>query len=616
MKKISLLLSLILIMTSLFTVAPVTAAENEVGPWIADFSKMTSEAGKQLENNGCYLNMADTNNWTYDSEGDYVNTNAQSADLRIGEQYAEDYTIGFKMNAQTQGNLRLQLYGQLDNSTKGSSASISKPEAFDFHEKIREVQPEGGRSLLFVHRVNTIDFTNSVEKAGVQEKTTITKNIKSGTWVDMRVEIDFSDDANSDVLFTAKTYMNNEYVSCIEIPKYVVVKFSGSYYWSKVISPAFFPINSGKNTFIKDMYMYSGIENKSIIPESFVETVALVDEDFSNAIPGDDLKVETKNTTASYANDCATISYTGKATNDVGGSVTIAVEDDSNADVNGHFIYRLKFKCDDFYTERYLFNSNLDGMTTNPLVIGTNIKKDSSGNITGTGAGADLILRNYDADNKAYEVTKCRIVKENWYSAEIVGDRDASGKMSFAVTVKNAATNEILMNATMTDGREGTLSGEIPWKIVAGTKAELNALPVGTTSSFSVDDVYFAKVFDACEISDVKLFQGMELLSDKYAIGEDVKVNALISNNLQSAKTVTLYVAEYNSEKEMLQIVPLTKTIDPAEAGADALNPATDVFSVKLTPSAESSLIQCFIWDGATGSITPMSKQISINSAK
>ncbi|MBR5505711.1 MAG: heparinase II/III family protein, partial [Clostridia bacterium] len=80
-------------------------AEPEVGPWIADFSEMTSEVGKQLENNGCYLNMAYTNNWIYDSEADYVNTNAQSADLRIGEQYAEDYTIGFKMNAQTQGNL-------------------------------------------------------------------------------------------------------------------------------------------------------------------------------------------------------------------------------------------------------------------------------------------------------------------------------------------------------------------------------------------------------------------------------------------------------------------------------------------------------------------------------
>ena len=605
MKKISLLMSLILVMTSLFTVAPAAAAGTEVGPWIADFSEMTSEAGKQLENNGCYLNMADTNNWIYDSEGDYVNTNAQSADLRIGEQYAEDYTIGFKMNAQTQGNLRLQLYGQLDNSTKGSSASISKPEAFDFHEKIREVQPEGGRSLLFVHRVNTIDFTNSVEKAGVQEKTTITKNIKSGTWVDMRVEIDFSDDANSDVLFTAKTYMNNEYVSCIEIPRYVVTKFSGSFYWAKIISPAFFPVNSGKNTLIKDMYMYSGIENKSIIPESFVETVALVDEDFSKASSGDELDVATKGTEAIYNDGYATISYTSDGNANVTGSPTIGIA--SPSVVNNHFIYSLKFKCDDFYTERYLFNSNINGVTTNPLRIDTSIRDGVTRN------GADLRLVNYDANSKAYDVATCRIVKGQWYSAQIIGKRDSSGKMSFDVTVKNVATNEILMNATMTDEREGTLSGAIPWKIVAGTKAELNALPAGTTSSFSVDDVYFAKVLDACEISDVKLFQGMDFLADQYELEEDIKVNVMFSNNMQSAKAVTLYVAEYNRQKELLQIVPVTKTIEAAEVQGICLNPDRDVLSAKLTPSADSSMIECFFWDGNAGSIAPMSKQITIN---
>lgn len=140
------------------------------------------------------------------------------------------------------------------------------------------------------------------ETATGQQNETVAKNLMSNTWNDMRIEIDFSDD--SDVLFTAKAYLNNEYVSRVEVPKIIVAKSGSSWYWSEIISPASFPLEVADDTNIKDMYMYNGIENKSIIPETFSDSfaingTALVDEDFSNATASDDLDVATKNTTAS-----------------------------------------------------------------------------------------------------------------------------------------------------------------------------------------------------------------------------------------------------------------------------------------------------------------------------
>lgn len=118
---------------------------------------------------------------------------------------------------------------------------------------------------------------------------------------------------------------------------------------------------------------------------------------------------------------------------------------------------------------------------------------------------------------------------------------------------------------------------------------------------------------DKAEVTDIKIYQGNSFISanGSYNKNEALKISALLSNEDTSATMpCTLMLAEYTSDNQLLQLIPVSKELSKATSTASY----TDILGTSLIPSADSHHIKVFVMD-SQNTIIPLSQSVYLTAS-
>lgn len=118
---------------------------------------------------------------------------------------------------------------------------------------------------------------------------------------------------------------------------------------------------------------------------------------------------------------------------------------------------------------------------------------------------------------------------------------------------------------------------------------------------------------DKVDVTDIKIYQGNSFIhaNGSYNKNEALKISALLSNEDTSATMpCTLMLAEYTSDNQLLQLIPVSKELNQATSKASY----TDILGTSLIPSADSHHIKVFVMD-SQNTIIPLSQSVYLTAS-
>lgn len=593
------ILSLIMVLCVTACSIPSFASEaKSIGPWIADFSKLTVEngniaSGTHCKDSGCYVNIpSNGTGWTYSKDDDCI-TGGKELHLYFGEEMprcTEDYTFGFKINPGTNGenNYNIHINKMVVKDSSGDYVSVN----------IDSIYP-----AVLRYRSNFFRVTNDLSCIDPHSYDTV--DIVANTWHDLRFEVDYPENEASSDAFSISTYIDNEKIQKVAVP--LSVSMSSVDYTAIALDAL--QIKCDISTKIKDIYMYPGTSYADVTPgtvtdASKTEVNNVIYADFNDNKADDYEKlIDLRGASVSYDNGCAEVSFTKNSSDsEVTDHVTVRSTPTVYAD---RFIYEASYKIHDFHFNRDLVTFRIG-------------KTDSDTN--GTSLSAILKLYTSSETFNVNNTTVCKVALGNWYHLKVDGYFNEENKLAYNVrlTGTDADGKSVNFSTSFVDtdaDNNGSTTRKVRWNAILGSKKSMNELDVGKTAAVSMDNINFTcyTLYEKDAVNNIKAYQGNSFITanGSYNKNEALKISALLSNtNTASTQPSTLMLAEYTSDNELLQLIPVSKELSKATSAASY----TDILGAALTPSANSHHIKLFVMDSQS-SIIPLSKSVCLTAS-